>query len=77
MMFGTEDGDINWQGYGIESIVTFLNDVEALEADIKSISELQHESPSFQQSLVSTMVVEAAHRSLQNESQWELVESLE
>lgn len=77
MMFGTEDGDINWQGYGIESIVTFLNDVEALEADIKSISELQHERPSFQQSLVSTMVVEAAHRSLQNESQWELVESLE
>ena len=76
MPYGTEDGSIRWQGYGIDSIVTFLNDIIDLENSLKSLHDLQNERPSFKESLISTMIVEAAHRSLQNESQWELVETL-
>ena len=74
MPYGTEDGSIRWQGYGIDSIVTFLNDIIDLEAGLKSLLDLRNDRPSFKESLISTMVVEAAHRSLQNDSQWELVE---
>ena len=76
MAYGTQDGDVYWHGYGIESITTFLNDVKDLEAGKKSLSDLQVERPSFEQSLLSTMIVEAAHQSLQNESHWEPVEVL-
>jgi D-galacturonate reductase len=76
MPYGTENGNISWHGYGIESITTFLNDVMALEEDQKSLSELQVERPSFQESLISTAVVEAAHLSLENGSSWQLIESL-
>ena len=76
MPYGTEDGSIRWQGYGIDSIVTFLNDIIDLENSLKSLHDLQNERPSFKESLISTMVVEAAHRSLENDSQWELVEEL-
>jgi predicted dehydrogenase len=76
MQYGTEDGDIHWQGYGIESITTFLNDVVDIEVNQKLISEFQTERPSFKESLISTMVVEAAHLSLENKSNWQLVESL-
>ena len=76
MPYGTENGGIHWHGYGIESITTFLNDVVALEEDQKSLSELQIERPSFQESLISTMVVEAAHLSLENGSNWQKIESL-
>ena len=50
-----------------------MNDVVALEVNEKSLSELQLERPSFQESLISTMVVEAAHLSLENESKWQLI----
>ena len=76
MPYGTENGDIRWHGYGIESITTFLNDVVALELNEKSLLELQFERPSFQESLISTMVVEAAHLSLENESKWQLIDAL-
>jgi predicted dehydrogenase len=76
MPYGTENGDIRWHGYGIESITTFLNDVVALEVNETSLSELQFERPSFQESLISTMVVEAAHLSLENESKWQLIDAL-
>lgn len=76
MPYGTENGNIRWYGYGIESITTFLNDVVALEEDQKSLSELQIERPSFRESLISTIVVEAAHLSLENGSNWQLIESL-
>ena len=75
MPYGTENGGIHWHGYGIESITTFLNDVVDLEANQKSLSELQIERPSFQESLISTMVVEAAHISLENESNWQQIEA--
>ena len=76
MPYGTKNGSIRWRGYGIDSVVTFLNDIVDLENSAKSLHDLQNERPSFKESLISTMIVEAAHRSLQNESQWELIETL-
>ena len=68
--------EVLWQGYGIDSIVTFLDDVRDIENSLKSLNDLQNKRPSFKESLISTMVVEAAHRSLENDSQWELIEEL-
>ena len=73
MPYGTKNGSIRWYGYGIDSITTFLKDIVDLEEDLKSLSELQIERPSFKESLISTMVVEAAHLSLENESNWQLI----
>ena len=56
--------------------MTFLDDVRDIENSLKSLNDLQNERPSFKESLISTMVVEAAHRSLENDSQWELIEEL-
>lgn len=76
MPYGSEDGNIHWRGYGIESITTFLNDVIALNDGLKKLSDLQIDRPSFQESLISTMVIEAAHRSLKNGSKWQIIEAL-
>lgn len=76
MPYGSKDGNIRWRGYGIESITTFLNDVIALKDGLKKLSDLQIERPSFQESLISTMVIEAAHHSLENGSNWQIIETL-
>ena len=76
MAYGFSDGSIHWSGYGIESITTFINDVVALESGLKTLSELQTERPSFKESLISTMVTEAAHRSIDNGSTWQIIAKL-
>jgi predicted dehydrogenase len=76
MAYGFNDGSIHWSGYGIESITTFINDVIALEGGLKTLSELQIERPSFKESLISTMVTEAAHNSLDKDSKWQIIEQL-
>ena len=73
MSYGTENGSIDWRGYGIESVKTFLNDVSALEQKQISLSELEKERPCFKESLISTQVVEAAHESLKNNSNWQSI----
>jgi len=73
MPYGSEEGKIRWRGYGIESITTFLNDVIDLEDGHKDLEELQIQRPSFQEALVSTMVVEAAHKSLKEQSTWQKI----
>ena len=73
MPYGTENGSINWRGYGIESVKNFLDDVSALERKQISLSELEKERPCFKESLISTIVVEAAHESLKNNSNWQSI----
>ena len=75
MPYGTKNGDIRWHGYGIESITTFINDVIALEEKQISLDELEVDRPSFKESLISTAVIEAAHESLINNSDWQTVDS--
>tara|TARA_B100001093_G_C26852511_1_gene1025762 strand:+ start:1177 stop:2361 length:1185 start_codon:yes stop_codon:yes gene_type:complete len=76
MPYGFNDGNIQWRGYGIDSITTFLNDVVDLEGGLKNLPDLQDNRPSFKESLISTMVTDAAHKSLKNRSQWEEIEIL-
>ena len=74
--FGTEDGSVRWQGYGIDSITTFLSDVLGLERGVVSIESLEKERPTFRESLISTSVLEAAHLSLESHSDWQQIDSL-
>jgi len=77
MQYGTEDGNIHWRGYGIDSVTTFLSDVLALEEGLTVLSDLERERPSFKESLISTIVIEAAHKSIINGSRWEDIKILE
>lgn len=74
MSFGVNNGEIHWHGYGIESITTFINDVVALEASSKTLSDLESNRPTFKESSISTMVSELAHRSLKDNSNWQSIE---
>ena len=76
MSYGADDGDIYWHGYGIESITTFLNDIVSLEGGIKTLLDLEGNRPTFRESLISTMVTEAAHKSLEAGSSWEVIEKM-
>ncbi len=72
MPFG-KIGATEWQGYGIDSIKSFLSDVCALNENQTSLSKLEKERPTFQEALISTAVVEAANRSLERNSEWVIV----
>ena len=74
MSFGVNNGEIHWHGYGIESITTFINDVVALEARSKTLSDLESNRPTFKESSISTMVTELANRSLKDNSNWQSIE---
>ncbi len=71
MPYGTTEGNIHWRGYGIDSITTFLDDVNDLENGLKNLNDLQSIRPTFREALISTMVIESAHKSLKNNSRWE------
>jgi D-galacturonate reductase len=77
MPYGESDGSIKWRGYGIDSITTFISDVVDINNNMSAISDLENKRPSFKESLVSTMVTEAAHLSLNNGSKWETIEILQ
>lgn len=68
----TENGYLAWEGYGIDSINSFLGDVVSLIEGKKSPQEFEGIRPTFSESLFSTAVIEAAERSLENHSSWQL-----
>jgi D-galacturonate reductase len=68
--FGCGMGQVEWRGYGIESVVSFLNDVEALNNGIKTIDAISKNRPTFKEALVSTAVSEAATESLISNNEW-------
>ncbi len=63
-------GKISYQGYGIESIHTFLRDVLDLNQNRVTIEQLESARPTFTESLPSTAVVEAVNKSLEKEGEW-------
>tara|TARA_Y200000002_G_scaffold380569_1_gene392391 strand:- start:2976 stop:4160 length:1185 start_codon:yes stop_codon:yes gene_type:complete len=73
MSYGTTDGNIHWRGYGIDSITKFLDDVNDIENGLKTLEDLQSVRPTFHEALISTMVIESAHKSLKNDSRWEII----
>ncbi|MBH32209.1 MAG: hypothetical protein CMD90_00990 [Gammaproteobacteria bacterium] len=73
MIFKGEDR-ASWRGYGIQSINTFLSDVEKLKNKETSLSNLRKKRPTYEEALFSTAVVEAVNSSLKEGSKWKLVQ---
>ena len=62
------DNKLNFSGYGITSIHTFLNDVLNLKSKKINLKDLNISRPSFQNSLISTAVSECVKKSLDKKS---------
>ena len=74
--YKNSDEKIEWKGYGVDSVLTFLNDIVDLNNQLISVKELEKKRPSFTEALVSTAVIEYAHKSLNNNSDWQLIKGL-
>jgi len=66
----TPEGLTGYKGYGIESIHTFMKDVLDLEIGRTTLKHLESTRATFEESLPSTAVVEAANQSLKQHGQW-------
>lgn len=69
-MYGFKDGDISFQGYGIESVLQFLRDAADVEQNSIRIEDLEDKRPTFKNSIVPTIILEAANRSLEENGRW-------
>ena len=67
------DQYLEWEGYGIYSITTFLNDVSSIYKNWIQPAQLEGSRPTFSEALYSTAVIEAVCKSLQNLSSWQHV----
>jgi len=63
-------GTVSYQGYGIESIHTFLRDVIDLNQGRVTVEQLESMRPTFKEALVSTAVIEAVNKSLAQSGAW-------
>ena len=65
---------IQWKGYGIKSIVNFLNGVNKTSVSkSKFLKIFDSNCSNFEDALISTAVVEAATKSLKNNSSWQKI----
>ncbi len=64
------DGDeMQFDGYGIRSVRQFIDDVIAVRAGKVSLRDLDNTRPTFSNCLISSAVIDAAKRSLEDGSQ--------
>ena len=68
--FKNEKGLEVWEGYGIQSIITFINDVHDIICKKKSPIDYENIRPTFSESLFSTSVIESAMKSLNRRNIW-------
>ncbi len=69
-MYGSRNGDISFQGYGIDSITRFLKDVTQIERGQLKVEELENRRPTFKESIVPTVIIEAVNRSIVEDGRW-------
>ena len=69
-MYGSLNGDVSFQGYGIDSITRFLNDVNLIKLGHLRIEDLELQRPTFKESVVPTVIIEAANKSLGENWRW-------
>lgn len=69
-----EDGKKEIQGYGIDSIHTFLKDFGEIINNKKRWKDFEGMRPTFSDSLIPTRIIEAANRSLKQNFDWINVE---
>lgn len=74
-MYGTAVGDISFRGYGIESVLQFLDDVCGIESGTLNIAGLEGRRPTFKDSIVTTAIIEAVNKSLAENGKWINVKS--
>tara|TARA_B100001123_G_scaffold444438_1_gene593293 strand:+ start:723 stop:1889 length:1167 start_codon:yes stop_codon:yes gene_type:complete len=73
-MFSIGNGQIQWKGYGIKSVLNFLKGIYLKKIKkIKSSKAFHENSANFQDGLISTAVVEGAKKSLDNKSNWQKI----
>jgi len=65
-----ETGGLYFSGYAHKSIYRFLNDVNSLITGKVIIENINNDRPSFSDSLVSSVVIDAVNNSLNNDSSW-------
>lgn len=68
------DGTLTWEGYGINSITSFLSDVSDLMEGLCTPMELEGRRPTFSEAIISTAVIEAANKSLSHNASWQETE---
>jgi len=64
------EGRLTFRGYGIDSTVTFLNDVMDVEEGRTTVDDLETKRPTFKQSILPTAILEGIHQSLQKNGEW-------
>jgi len=69
-MYGTAAGDVSFRGYGIESVLQFLDDVCGVESGALKIAGLEGRRPTFRDSVIPTAIVEAVNKSLAESGEW-------
>ena len=69
-------GKKSYSGYDFKSISQFIYDVEDLKNGEITIDKLENIRPTFEESLVSTAVVDAVNQSLDNYSKWIQIDDL-
>lgn len=69
-MYGSRNGDISFQGYGIDSITRFLKDVTKIENEQLKVEDLDCQRPTFKESIVPTVIIEAVNKSIAENSRW-------
>ena len=69
-MYGSGNGDISFQGYGIDSITRFLKDVTLIENGHLKVEDLDCQRPTFRESIVPTVIIEAVNRSIAENGRW-------
>ena len=68
------NGTLTWEGYGINSISSFLNDVSDLMEGQCTLQDLEWKRPTFSEAVISTAVIDAADKSLSHNSCWQETE---
>jgi len=71
-----QKGGVECKGYGIESVCQFLDDAGLVEKKKIKLEELENKRPTFRQSLVSTAVLDAVNKSLENNGAWIKIEDM-
>jgi hypothetical protein len=68
--YGSGKGNVTWNGYGIDSINSFLKDsAEIYSGEIK-LEDLKLNRPTFRKALISTSVIEAINQSIGDGNSW-------
>ncbi|MBI5701726.1 Gfo/Idh/MocA family oxidoreductase [Candidatus Saganbacteria bacterium] len=63
-------GEVNYQGYGIDSILQYFDDICKIKRGFLTVNGLEDTRPTFKQSLIPTKVLESANQSLRSNGKW-------